>query len=136
MDRGRSMVLILVAAAFFMQCAQGDKITYHFPDTLSKGQRKELREKCDKGQKLFKIHCSECHGIFAKGKEKVPNFTQEQVDNYSARFLRHDPKNHAVTKEMSPDQMNEVLFFLRFRNLPKQTGKAIPPSKDTTVING
>ncbi len=111
--------LSIIAAAIFMQCKSSNKITYNLPSTMTKEQKSELLEKCRKGQELFKVNCSECHGIFTKGKDKVPNFTNEQIDNYSARFLRHDPKNHAVTKDMSPEQMNSVLMFLRFRNVKK-----------------
>jgi cytochrome c peroxidase len=117
------ILLLLSLCVIFTQCKSSNKITYNFPTTLSKPQRDELLEKCQKGKELFKANCSECHGIFTKGKDKIPNFTSEQIDNYSARFLRHDPKNHAVTKEMSPDQMNDVLMFLRFRNV-KKTDKA------------
>ncbi len=125
-----SLLIVALLTILSVRCVTADKISYHYPEHLTKEQRKELKEKCDKGKELFKIHCSECHGIFTKGKEKIPDFTETQIDNYSARFLRHDPKNHAVTKEMSPDQMNQVLNFLRYRELPKKTTKA-EPKKET-----
>ncbi len=127
MNKRYPIPLFLFAAAIFMQCKSSNKITYNFPATLSKTQRDELMDKCQKGKELFKANCSGCHGIFTKGQDNVPNFTAAQIDNYSARFLRHDPKNHAVTKEMSPDQMNDVLMFLRFRNVKKP---------DNTVATG
>ena len=120
------LILSLLLTALFVQCVTTDKIKYRYPDAFTKEQRKELKEKCDKGKELFKIHCSECHGIFTKGKDQVPNFTEQQIDNYTARFLRHDPKNHAVTRQMSPDQMNQILNFLRFRELPKSTTQPAP----------
>ena len=109
----------MIVCAVFMQCKSSNKITYNFPASLAKAQQDELLDKCKKGKELFKANCSGCHGIFTAGKDGIPNFTATQIDNYSARFLRHDPKNHAVTKEMSPDQMNDVLMFLRFRNVKK-----------------
>ena len=115
------LLLLPIAAIIFMQCKSSKKVTYNIPTTLSDEQRKELLDKCKKGMELFKVNCSECHGIFSKGKDKTPNFTNEQIDNYSARFLRHDPKNHAVIKDMSPEQMNEVLMFLRFRKVEHPT---------------
>ncbi len=124
-------LLFIAVCAAFMQCKSSSKITYNIPTTLSKTQHDELLDKCKKGKELFKANCSGCHGIFTAGKDGIPNFTATQIDNYSARFLRHDPKNHAVTKEMSPDQMNDVLMFLRFRNVKKADNtaekKANPP---------
>lgn len=119
MNKRYPTLLLLFAAAVFTQCVSSHKITYNIPPTLSKTQRDELLDKCNKGKELFKANCSGCHGIFTKGKDGIPNFTAAQIDNYSARFLRHDPKNHAVTKQMSPDQMNDVLMFLRFREVKK-----------------
>ena len=120
MNKRYALTAPFALAMLIVACHTSRQTTYHFPDAFTKEQRKEMTEKCEKGQALFKLHCAECHGIFTNGKDQVPNFTEQQIDNYTARFLRHDPKNHAVTKEMSPDQMNSVLFFLRYRNLPKK----------------
>jgi mono/diheme cytochrome c family protein len=116
-------ILLCSAALSFLltQCATGDKITYQIPPRQTAEKRKEIIADFDKGKELFRINCAECHGIFSGGKEKVPNFTTEQVDNYSARFLRHDAKNHAVTKQMSPEQLGEILTFLKFRKMKKTT---------------
>ena len=119
MNKRYLVLLLLLGAAVFTQCIASHKITYNIPTTLSGAQRDELLDKCNKGKELYKANCSGCHGIFTKGKDGIPNFTSAQIDNYSARFLRHDPKNHAVTKQMSPDQMNDVLMFLRFRDVKK-----------------
>ena len=109
----------MLSAVLFLQCATRNKITYNIPAGLSEAKRKELLEQCKKGKELYKANCSECHGIFTGGKDKVPNFTSTQIDNYSAKFLRHDPKSHAVTRKMSPEQLNEVLMFLRYRKINK-----------------
>src|SRR4029077_4512196 len=47
----------------------------------------------EKGKALYKIHCGDCHGIFTKGKDGVPNFTKTQIDNYNANALVN-PEQH------------------------------------------
>lgn len=109
-----------------LQCARHYKVTYDIPENYPEARRKQIIEIFHKGKELFKANCSECHGVFAKGKEKVPNFTTEQLDNYSTRFLRGDQKNHAIAMKLSPDQLNEILLFLRFKKTYK---------KDTTTTS-
>ena len=113
-------LLAVSAALFFSQCATDKMSAYDMPVTATKKQKEELLEQCKKGKELFKVNCSECHGIFNTAKDKVPDFTSQQIDNYTARFLRHDPKNHAVAKQMSPDQMNDIILFLRYRKIKKK----------------
>ncbi len=109
----------MIFMVLFLQCITRDKTKYNFPKTLSEEQRKDFEDKCKKGRGLYKIHCSECHGIFTSGKDKIPNFTDTQIDNYGARFMRRDPTNHAVAQKMSPEQLADVLNFLRYRQIKK-----------------
>src|ERR1035438_1514706 len=104
-------IFIAVLSVMLLFFACNKKIRYNIPSNYPETKRKELLSLLDKGKKLYKINCSECHGIFTKGKENVPNFTNIQIDNYSAKYLRRDPKNHAVLRNMSPEQMNDVLTF-------------------------
>jgi len=116
----KPLLLTILATMFFLQCAT-DKGSYDMPVTATKKQKEELLEQCKKGKELFKVNCSECHGIFNTAKDKMPDFTSQQIDNYSAKFLRHDPRNHAVAKQMSPEQMNDVILFLRYRKIKKKS---------------
>jgi len=70
----------------------------------------------EKGKALYKIHCDDCHGIFTKGKDGVPNFTKTQIDNYKSSALAN-PEEHAAIKKMSMEQFNYVITYLRLRKL-------------------
>jgi hypothetical protein len=70
----------------------------------------------EKGKALYKIHCGDCHGIFTKGKDGVPNFTQTQIDNYNANALAN-PEQHTAIRTMSLEQFNYVMTFLRLRKI-------------------
>jgi mono/diheme cytochrome c family protein len=114
---------VLVCALFF-QCATRDKVTYDIPADYPEARRKEIIELFNKGKVLYKENCSECHGIFTKGKDNVPDFTNQQLDNYSARYIKGDLKNHAVARQMSPEQLNNVLLFLRYKKTNKTDSTA------------
>jgi mono/diheme cytochrome c family protein len=122
--RNRRLWLTVLICLLFFRCATHKKITYQIPANYPENKKAEFVALLDKGKVLFKANCSECHGVFTKGKEKVPNFTNTQIDNYSSRFLRGDPKNHAVLAKMSQEQMNEVLSFLKYKK---------PDNPDSTI---
>ncbi len=112
----KHLLAAILPCILLLQCATHRyKVTYNIPQEYPEARRKELLTILEKGKELYKANCSDCHGIFTAGKDKVPNFTNIQLDNYSARFMRRDPKNHAVFMEMSPEQLNEVLTFLRYK---------------------
>lgn len=113
--RYRYIFLMLVATFMCVQCGTSKKIKYNIPENYPKEKRKELIAILDKGRDLYKVNCSDCHGIFTKGRDKIPNFTNTQIDNYSTRFILRDVRNHAVARQLSPEQLNSVLFFLRYK---------------------
>ena len=104
----------------FSQCAKRINVTYDIPASFPEARRQQIIGLFEKGKVLYKQNCSECHGIFTKGKDKIPNFSTIQLDNYSARFLAGDPKNHAIARQMSREQLNEVLTFLKYKSKPPQ----------------
>lgn len=114
--RNLYLLFIISTCILSMQCNPSHKITYNIPADYPELRRKQLIEQCEKGKELYKENCSECHGIFTKGKDKIPNFTKAQFDNYTLRYMKGDPKNHAVAKKMSPEQLTQVMTFLRYKN--------------------
>lgn len=107
-------LLILLLAMLLSHCASSPKKMYNIPPNLPEPIQKDLLSKLEKGKKLYKVSCAECHGIFTKGRDSIPNFSKTQMDNYSARFLARDPKNHAVAIKLNPEQLNEIFYFLRY----------------------
>ncbi len=111
--------LLIICCLLFFQCANRPKVAYVIPPGYPEERKKELVEVLNKGQELYKTYCSGCHGIFTKGKDNIPNFSTTQLDNYSSRFLRRDAKSHEVLSDMSQDQLNKILTFLRFKKTTK-----------------
>lgn len=64
------------------------------------------------GLKFYRSNCSKCHGIFGKGKDSIPNFSKEQMDDYQGAALANDKANHAAMSNMTQDELNAVFIFL------------------------
>ena len=113
-------ILTLVTVVLLICCNSAKKVEYDIPSHVTKENRELLLEKCEKGKVLYKLHCSGCHGIFTKGKDGVPNFTSLQIDSYhTTALIGMDPRNHAVAKKMSNEQIDQVVTFLRLRKADK-----------------
>jgi cytochrome c553 len=83
---------------------------------MSAENRAIYMDRLEKGKILYQMNCSNCHGIFTKGKDSVPNFTKDQISNYrSAVLMANDKKNHAVAAKMSPQQLDYIILFLSLR---------------------
>jgi len=121
------VILLLLLTA--IQCVSQKKITYVIPENYTPAQKEDFLKSMEKGQALYKANCGSCHGIFTKGEDYAPNFTHEQVDNYSAAYLRGDPKNHAVALKMSNDQFFSVMAFLSSRKVDTTGHKVRQPQK-------
>ena len=115
--RRRIPVGWLAAAAgallLFAGCAAPAKLEFPVSPDVTPQNRALMIERYDKGKILFRNNCSGCHGIFAAGKDSVPNFSKEQIDNYNANFVKGDQRNHAIARKLSQQQIDYILTFLR-----------------------
>src|SRR5215831_5063926 len=94
---------IFVIAFVMIKCSAPRKTEYNIPPTASEEYKTLLKERLDKGKELYKIYCADCHGIFSKGKDSIPNFSKDQIDNYDALFVKKDPRSHAVARKLSQE---------------------------------
>jgi hypothetical protein len=106
---------VIVAGTACLGCATSRPSDYVIPPGVAGENRRLLLERIRTGKALFKTNCSGCHGIFTKGKDGIPNFTTEQIDNYDANFVKADQRNHAVARKLSQEQVDKILTFLRSR---------------------
>ncbi len=115
-----TLLAILLCSFAFHQCVTQKATAYEIPDHVTPANREAFIDKCEKGKVLYKIHCAGCHGIYTKGKDSIPNFTKIQIDSYhAAALIGIDPKNHAVARKMSAEQIDQVITFLRLRKIDK-----------------
>jgi cytochrome c553 len=112
----RYIILFLLLTVILIQCAVQKKTTYDIPSYLPAERKTELLGNLEKGRILFKTNCSGCHGIFTKGKDSIPNFTEKEIVNYMTAYQTNDQKNHAVMKKLLPEELSMIMTFLKFRN--------------------
>lgn len=117
-----AMVLTLLA----IHCKTQKEAYYIVPEQYTGETRENMVKMLEQGQKMFRIHCSPCHGIFGKGKDSIPNFSKTQVEAYQSAVLKQDPNNHAVANKIRPYDLDMIILFLSFRKPPADTTTAKP----------
>src|SRR6476620_11831625 len=110
----RYTISLCTATFLFGMCGTQNKVEYTIGTDVSEANKKLFIERAEKGRILFKEHCSGCHGIYTKGKDGVPNFTKQQIDDYHARSIIAF-KSHTSVRDLSPQQLDYVVTFLRLR---------------------
>jgi len=117
-------VIVFISFCLAMvKCAAPKRTEYIVPEEYTGEARENLIKRLEMGQKLYKINCSDCHGIFAKGKDSIPNFSKTQIEAYRSSALLDDNKNHAVAKKIRPEDLDMILLFLELRK-PSAENKA------------
>lgn len=113
----RYLIASFILTVTVVQCAVSKKVSYNIPSYFSGDRKVELMANLEKGRILFKENCSGCHGIFTKGKDGMPNFTNQEIKNYLTAYQTNDQKNHAVMKKLLPEEMSMILTFLQMRKI-------------------
>lgn len=117
MPKNKILVCVPMLLSLTIGCNPAyHKVTYVIPDTIPAANRAELISTINTGKILFKNNCAKCHGVLQKGHKGIPDFTTQQIDNYSARFIAGDTQNHAIAAGLQPQQLNAILMFLRFKS--------------------
>ena len=122
------MIIVATTLSLYYACAPRPVVTCDIPADYPEARRRQIAEIFERGKELYKIHCAECHGIYGKGKDSVPSFNTDQFDNYKARFLMADPRNHAVMAKMNGEQLDQVFLFLRYKKVT-MPGKKNKPAE-------
>lgn len=110
---------LLLLTVIGARCVMHKK-AYVIPADYMGATRDNLDKMLAEGQKLYKIYCSGCHGIFSKGKDSVPDFSKTQIEGYKASALLDDPKNHSVAMQLRAEDLDLILQFLSFRKTSAQ----------------
>jgi mono/diheme cytochrome c family protein len=107
---------LLLLSILALQCTQSKKIVYNIPTGMHGKNKEIMLANIEQGSILFKRTCSNCHGIFTKGKEDMPNFTDKQIESYQMMYKLRNPKNHAFAKKLIPEEMDQIALFLKYIN--------------------
>lgn len=111
------IIFAIVLIIMLMQCAVQQKTTYNIPAYLPEEKKTELMANLEKGKQLYIKYCSDCHGIFKKGKDSIPDFTNKEIADYTVAYKANDSKNHAAAKKLLPEEMSMIITFLQLRKI-------------------
>lgn len=105
-----ALIAVLLSTA---ACHRNRAIEYNMYGGLEPEQEQQLRASLEHGKELYKVNCSECHGIFNRGKRGIADFSEEELHDYERSFLQQDAENHAVMNNLSQEEMTNILLFLK-----------------------
>ena len=113
MTKNKIAILAFIALISFPGCTSY-KARYVIPAAFPERSKDELYALLEKGRILYNGNCADCHNTVFAGKNRIPGFTSLQIDNYATAVAGRNAKNHAVIKQMSPEQLNQVITFLTY----------------------
>ena len=108
------VIFLAAMGAALSRCSSQKKVEYNIAPHVAPENKALFIERAEKGRILFREHCSGCHGVFAKGKDGIPDFTHRQIENYKARDIALKG-SHTTTRQLSDQQLDYIMDFLRLR---------------------
>ena len=101
-------MLLAISGGALSMCGTQKKVAYQIESHVTEENRVLFIERAEKGRILFREHCSGCHGVFAKAKDSVPDFTHHQIDNYNARAIAQSG-SHTTARKLSGEQLDYII---------------------------
>lgn len=114
----RVLTLLAFALIVFLNCSKPGK-EYYIPEGINKDSRQHLVIYLDNGKALYKEFCSECHGIYSEVRDDTPSFTEYQLEMYKAKLSMKQGVQHGFTENLSYEEIEAILNFLRFKKPSK-----------------
>jgi hypothetical protein len=105
--------LYSILLVIFFDC-NSYKVNQIFPENVSDKRKIIYVENWNKGKILYKNNCASCHGLLQKNVKNIPDFSLKQIDTYTAKFKISDSTNHAFTKKLSTEELENIFFFIHY----------------------
>src|SRR5262245_12022227 len=111
------IITILFAGIFGLQCfaQKKQKVAYEFPPQMSPAVQAEFAKLCDKGQVLYQLNCAQCHNTKVKGKEVIPDFTQEKLIGYELRVSNQQHEADMPDTKVTAEELGLITTFLTYK---------------------
>jgi len=117
MKKKSFLISVVTAVIFLINCTSTNKISYSYPDDIITDDtaKKKFVKQFNEGEILYKINCAKCHSTNVHGKEIIPDFTLEQLENYEIRI--QNPKHEEDLREtnITLDELDNVVLFLKYK---------------------
>lgn len=101
-------------------CLQNCKVKpyvleFEFKEPVSTADSLDYIEAGEIGYTLYKEHCGSCHGITHNGQSAIPNFTEEELEEYNLKWQMNQGLSHEKQQDLSDMQLDNILTFLMYR---------------------
>lgn len=107
-------VVFFFMLVLFVQCSVHKQQTdYIVPDSLTENEKKLYIVRFQEAKAQYDLLCAECHNKRKGFKKQVPEFTEEQMSQYSIREVNEEHGEEFSQKEITPPVLNEIFFYLR-----------------------
>lgn len=114
----KRVIILTITAGIWLQCLaqqKHHKVSYEFPEQMAQPVRDEYRKLCDKGQALYQVSCAKCHNLKEKGKEIIPDFTEEQLGAYSIRVANAQHEEMVSEMIVPAEELALITTFLTYK---------------------
>ncbi len=112
----RSVVVMLFASILSISaCISQKQIVYVFPDAMSTSTQAEYIKLSEKGRVLYEINCASCHTKKVKGKNVIPDFTEEEMGAYSIRIANEIHEDKISEERVSAEELNLIAYFFKYK---------------------
>lgn len=118
-------VTIILSGILGLQCfaQKKQKVTYEFPEQMSPAVQAEFAKLCDKGKILYDLNCAQCHNTKVKGKEVIPDFTQEKLIGYELRVSNQQHEADMPDTKVTAEELGLITTFLTYKKKNEPAAK-------------
>lgn len=112
-----ALLFLFIATLFLTQNCKTRKYQpeFDFMGTVTAEDSSDYVEAGLSGYELYQQYCGPCHGITHKGQKSIPNFTDEQLEDYNLRWQMGEGNTHGDLDQLSDNQLDNILLFLQYR---------------------
>ena len=109
------MLVFVIIVPVLVHCTTQKKIRYDFPAEMAEPVKTEYMKLCEKGRVLYEINCAGCHNKKVRGKEVIPDFSQEQLVGYGLRVLNAQHEAGIPEENVTPEELSLISTFLMYK---------------------
>lgn len=110
-----TLFLFLPVLVFAQETVSSDTSGYQLPATMPSHVKTEYAKMCDKGKILYQINCGGCHTKKVDGKNVIPDFSIQQINDYELRVLNPKHESDIPETTVTPEELSLIMTFLTYK---------------------
>jgi hypothetical protein len=112
----RTLIAFTTCTLMVLACAAPkNAVTYEFPPEMSETVRGQFLKDWEKGKVLYGINCARCHNTKVKGREMIPDFSQEKLVGYELRIMNARHEGDLPDEKVTAEELVMINTFLTYK---------------------